>query len=94
MQSTKPTVTLALADVDTFPEAMPKGTPTHACYTVLMESTGQTYMDLTGKFVAASSNGNDYILVIYNYDSNAILVIPLKNRQADLILNAYKVGHA
>jgi len=76
--STKPNVTPALTDADTFPEATPKGTPTHACYTALMELMGQTYMDLTGKFVAASSNGNNYILAIYNYDSNAILAIPLK----------------
>jgi len=71
-------VTLALTDADTFPDAMPKGTPTHACYTALMEPMGQMYMDLMGKIVAAFSNGNNYILVIYDYDSNAILAIPLK----------------
>jgi len=51
-------------------------------------------MDLTGKFVAASSNGNNYILIIYDYDSNAILAIPLKNHRAESILQAYKTGHA
>jgi len=68
--------------------------PTHACYTALMEPTSQTYMDLTSKFVAASSNGNSYILIIYDYDSNAILAIPLKNCKAESILHTYKTGHA
>jgi len=61
---------------------------------MLMEPTGQMYMDLTGKFVVASSNGNNYILIIYDYDSNAILAIPLKNCKAESILDAYQTGHA
>ena len=77
-----------------FPAATEDETPTQACYTALMEPTGQTYIDLTGKFVAASSMGNNYILIIYDYDSNAILAIPLKNRRAESILQAYKTGHA
>jgi len=77
-----------------FPTEEEDGTPMHACYTALMEPTGQTYMDLTGKFVVASSNGNNYILIIYDYDSNAILAIPLKNRKAESILHVYKMGHA
>jgi len=32
--------------------------------------------------------------VIYDYDSKAIIAIPLKNWQAGSILMAYKVGHA
>jgi len=68
-------------------------TRTHACYVALMEPTGQTYMDLTGKFVAPSSSGNNYIMIIYNYDSNAILAIPLKNCKAETILIAYKTSH-
>ncbi len=51
-------------------------------------------MDLTGKFVVASSNGNNYIPIIYDYDSNAILAIPLKNHKAESILHAYNTGHA
>jgi len=43
-----------------------------------MAPTGQTYMDLTRKFVAQSSSGINYIKIIYDYDSNAILAIPLK----------------
>jgi len=50
-------------------------------------------MDLTGRFPTMSSQGNSYILVVYDFDSNGILVAPLKNRQAEVILEAYKLIH-
>ena len=40
----------------------------------------KAFMDLTGRFPHCSSRGNEYILVAYHYDSNAILGLPLKNR--------------
>jgi len=82
-----------LAD-EAFPPLTLTNVDTHACYVALMEPTGQMYMDLTGKFVAPSSNGNNYIMIIYDYDSNAILAIPLKKCKAESILAAYKSGHA
>lgn len=36
------------------------------------------YGDLTGSFPFKSSRGNKYLYILYNYDSNAILVHPLK----------------
>jgi len=59
----------------------------------MMEPTGQTYMDLTGKFVSPSSSGNNYILIVYNYDSNGILAVPLPNHCTDSILEAYRTVH-
>jgi hypothetical protein len=41
--------------------------------------SGRIYTDQTGCFPVTSSQGNQYILVLYDYDSNAILVEPLKN---------------
>ena len=38
-------------------------------------------MDLTGKFNHCSAIGHKYLLVGYNYDSNVILVVPIKKRQ-------------
>ena len=35
------------------------------------------YTDLTGRFPYRSSRGNEYILVLYHYDGNAILLEPL-----------------
>eukprot|EP00543_Licmophora_paradoxa_P007200 CAMPEP_0202442320 /NCGR_PEP_ID=MMETSP1360-20130828/1777_1 /ASSEMBLY_ACC=CAM_ASM_000848 /TAXON_ID=515479 /ORGANISM="Licmophora paradoxa, Strain CCMP2313" /LENGTH=61 /DNA_ID=CAMNT_0049057657 /DNA_START=43 /DNA_END=225 /DNA_ORIENTATION=+ len=59
-----------------------------------MEPTGQIYTDQTGKFITPSSNGNQYLMILYDYDSNAILAQPMKNRTAKTILEAYKKLHA
>jgi len=59
----------------------------------MMEPTGQTYMDLTGKFVSPSSAGNNYILIVYDYDSNGILAVLLPNHHSDSILAAYQTMH-
>jgi hypothetical protein len=40
------------------------------------------YHDLTGRFPHRSSRGNEYLLIIYDYDSNSILHCPLKNKTA------------
>jgi hypothetical protein len=32
---------------------------------------GQIYMDQTGRFPVVSSKGNKYIMIVYDYDSNA-----------------------
>jgi len=81
--STKPkpaqTNDLKYVDDDAFPLAPPDGACIHYCYTVMLKPTGQIYINQTGKFVAPSSTGNNYILIIYNYGSNAILVTPFKN---------------
>jgi len=67
---------------------------THLCYAALMEPTGQAYMDLTSKFVVLSSSSNNYILIVYNYDSNGILAVPLKNWHSESILAAYQSANA
>jgi len=78
---------------EVFPPMPPTNVSTHAGYVALMEPTGQMYMDLTGKFVAPSSSSNNYIMILYNYDSNAILAIPFKNHKSESILAAYKSRH-
>ena len=46
--------------------------------------TGVNYSDQTGQFPHLSSRGSRYLFVLYNcnYDANAILVEPLKNKTA------------
>ena len=66
---------------------------THLCFAATMQPTGQIYSDQTGKFVATSDTGNQYIMVVYDYNSNAILVEPMKNRTAKTILTAFQVLH-
>jgi hypothetical protein len=41
--------------------------------------TGKICTNQTGQFPVTSSRGNQYILVLYDYDTNAILMEPLKN---------------
>ena len=54
----------------------------------------KTYSDQTGRFPYRSSRGNEYTMVMYDFDANAILVEPLKNRQAKSIANAWESLHS
>jgi ribosomal protein S24E len=55
-----------------------------------IEETGKVYTDQTGAFPTKSSNGKKYMLVMYHYDTNAILVEPLKTRHGNEILRGYQ----
>ena len=50
--------------------------------------TGLAYIDLTDRFPYRSERGNEYILVGYHYDANAILCTALKKRQSSTITKA------
>jgi hypothetical protein len=52
---------------------------------------GQIYTDQTGRFPVASSKGNRYIMILYDYDSNAILAQPIKDRTAPELLKAFQI---
>ena len=70
---------------DFFPKASPhESQPTHDCMALLLPFTAKTkgYMDLTGRFPYTSARGNQYILIIYDYDSNCILATATKSRQS------------
>ena len=79
---------------DTFP---PHEDRTHDCYVAvrcLDEPTGKVYTDQTGKFPCTSASGNNYIMVLYDYDSNAILMEPISNRKGPTLVEAHKNLHA
>jgi hypothetical protein len=57
-------------------------------YAAIME-TSQIYTDLTGRFPTTSLSGNKYILILYDYDSNIILSIPMKNRGDKEMVRAF-----
>ena len=63
----------------------PNNHPTHNCFAAI-EETGKVYTDQTGRFTVRSSAGNQYILVLYDYDSNAILTEAIKTRQGHELL--------
>ena len=81
---------------DFFPISESPNLKTHECFATLetFVPTQKAYSDLTGKFVCKSSRGNQYLLIIYDYDSNTILQEPLKNRTAGEIKRAWSVIHA
>jgi hypothetical protein len=80
-------------DPDHFPSSEPENERTHFCYAAVYEPTGTIYTDLTGKFVAPSATGNNYLFVLYHYDSNCILCEPIKNRTKTSILNSFQRLH-
>ena len=50
------------------------------CFASLAEEFNNTiYSDATGKFTIPSFHGNRYVMVVYVYHANAILVRPMKN---------------
>ena len=51
---------------------------------------GKSSSDLTSRFPAISEQGNLYVMVLYTYDDNTILVEPLPRRSDAEQLKAYK----
>ena len=56
--------------------------PTHNLSTTMWKSSERTYSDQTGAFPIQTSRGNKYILIMYVYDANAIMVELIKSHQA------------
>jgi hypothetical protein len=54
-------------------------------------AAGQIYTDQTGRFTVVSSKGSKYIMILYDYDSNAILAKPIKDRTAPELLRAFQI---
>ena len=80
---------------DHFPAPEFPNAKSHNCFAILtpFENTAKAYADLTGKFPIESSRGNKYVLIVYDYDSNAILAEALQNRQAGNIKIAWEKIH-
>ena len=77
---------------DFHPPSESSNNKTHNCFSIILNANNSNvgFLDLTGRFPYRSSRGNQYLLLMYDYDSNAILVEPLKNRKSETILNAWK----
>jgi hypothetical protein len=52
--------------------------------------TGRTFSDQTGRFICPSLSGNNYVFVLYNYDTNSIHPIAIPNRKKESLLKAMK----
>jgi hypothetical protein len=66
------------------------GLKKHCAYAATVDA-GQIYTDQTGRFPVVPSRGMKYIMVLYEYDGNAIMAKPVKNRTAGELLGAFKV---
>jgi hypothetical protein len=80
---TDPTVIRAEPDLD-------QGIKTQYIYAETIDA-GQIYTDQTGRFPVVSSKGNKYIMILYDYDRNAIFSQPIKERTAPELLRAFQV---
>jgi hypothetical protein len=60
-------------------------------YDLSDEAERLMYTDQTGRFPQKSSRGNQYIMVLIEIDSNAILVEAMKNRTTGEMIRAYQV---
>jgi hypothetical protein len=67
-----------------------QGIKTQFVYAATIDA-GQIYTDKTGRFPVVSSKGNKYIMILYDYDSNAILAQPIKDRTAPELLRAFQI---
>jgi hypothetical protein len=66
---------------------------TNLVFATIIETTGRIATDLTGRFPVTSSSGYKYMLLIYDYDSNVIIVEPLRSRADTQLIHAYTKLH-
>ena len=85
--SCNPEISPTSASNDAFPAHI--DTKIDSVYVNCFKSTGKIFGDPTGRFIAPSIIGNNYILVIYNYDSNTIHPIAMPSRTKESLVTAY-----
>jgi hypothetical protein len=92
IQSTKKHAPIA-EDLDGFPNQPIDNQRTNMCFLAAAEPRNIVYSDQTGRLPQASTSGNNYLLIAYDYDSNAILMRPIKNRKAETLTAAIQDVH-
>ena len=88
----QPTPAWKLMEEDMFPPTEIKNEKTGNVAFHLHDNSSahhKGFIDLTGRLPYKSERGYEYLLVGYNYDANAILVEPLKNKQAKTITEGW-----
>jgi hypothetical protein len=68
----------------------PPAMRTHSIYVSCQSVTGKLYSDPTGRFLVPTSKGNQYLLFVYDYDSNFIFAEPMKSSTGAEHLAAFK----
>ena len=85
VRSTKPKP-VPLEDVDT---TALRGKKERDVYIKIVEARGTIYTDQTGKFPVKSISGNQYLMILVEIDSNAVLVEPMSSRKDAEMQRAY-----
>jgi hypothetical protein len=67
-----------------------QGIKTQYVYAATIDA-GQIYTDQTGRFPVVSSKGNKYIMILYDYDRNAIMAQTIKDITAPELFRAFQV---
>jgi hypothetical protein len=92
LRSTQPAVTKTTVTTTDARPLEPR-TRTNWVFMQPIDVTGQIHSDQTGRFPTTSSRGNKYVMIVYDYDSNAILAKPLTSRTEAELLRAYTKLH-
>jgi hypothetical protein len=72
------------------------GNPTTCYYytaAISPQPTGQVHWDQASRFPVVSSTGNNYLPLVYDYDSNSIQAKPMPKRTSLCILHLYRTIH-
>jgi hypothetical protein len=98
LQSTKPITSTRLplvTSLDVCPSQEQNNVRTHVVFATILPATElrKSYSDQTGKFPVQSSRGYNFVMILCDYDSNAILSKPLKTRQAGNLTQAWQALH-
>ena len=84
------TVPLTIS-LDIAPAQEPANPKTQTVFLTIIDNKtfARSYSDQTGQFPIQSGRGNNYMFVLYDYDSNAILIKAIPNRRAATIRDAW-----
>ena len=94
IRSTKAKAPNSTVDSDLTPTSDTPNLRSHHVFSSIIDLRQEIATDLTGQFPIQSSRGHKYILILYDFDSNAILAEPLRNRSELEHIRAYNKLHA
>ena len=86
LQSTK-------VNEDILPTQEPNNVKKHDMLCAILdsnESASKCYSDQTGKFPIKSTQSNQYIIVMYHYDTNTIHAVPIKLRNTEKFVKGWQ----
>jgi hypothetical protein len=88
-----PTVILSQTKAPVMTAVKPSTVRTHWAFMEPIEITGKIFSNQTGRSPLTTSPGNKYIMVVYDYESNAIITKPITFRNKNKLLQAYTKIH-